>query len=370
MGVGDAVTLHRRGIRLRDSANLDFVRSIAVLSVLADHVLETLGAFHGFVPTPFAWFLGRMGVLLFFVLTCLVLLQSLARSAHQGRSSALAFFVRRGFRIYPLALITIVAVLLLRVPDVAWGAGFTQPTVGQLLANLSLSMNLFYSEPVLSVLWSLPYELQMYLCLPLVYLCVRGDEGLRNAVLLWIAGVAAAQVVPELVGRLSVAFFAPCFLAGVLAFALERRVQRTLPFAALPLALAGLMTVYCVVATASGEMHPRWLGYAFCLAVGVLLPFVRELEAPWLRAPAHAIAKCSYGIYLFHMLALWAGFHLLREAPLAAQVLVAAGLLVALPLAGYHGIERPGIHLGARLARGLGRAHGEPRYRRADARAV
>jgi len=324
-----------------------------VLSVLADHVLETLGTFHGFDPTPLAWLLGRMGVLLFFVLTCLVLMQSLERSASRGTSSALAFFVRRGLRIYPLALVTIAAVLLLRMPSVAWASSFTPPGIGQILTNLSLSMNLFYSDPVLSVLWSLPYELQMYLCLPAVYLFVRGGKAVRNAALLWIAGVVAAYVLPELVGRLSVAFFAPCFLAGAVAFALERRVERRLPFVALPLALAALMAAYCAVAIVSDEVHPRWLGFALCLAVGVLLPFVRELEAPWLRVPAHAIAKYSYGIYLFHMLALWAGFNLLREAPFAAQLLVVLGLLVALPVAGYHAIERPGIDLGARLARRL-----------------
>lgn len=344
---------HRRdpGAPLRDSPKIDFVRSVAVLSVLADHVLETLGTFHGFDPAPYAWYLGRMGVLLFFVLTCLVLMLSLERSDARGTPSAWAFFVRRGFRIYPLALVAVVGVLVLRIPSVAWASSFTPPGIGQALANLSLSMNLFYAEPVLSVLWSLPYELQMYLCLPLVYLCVRGANGVRNALLLWVAGVVAARVVPELVGRLSVAFFAPCFLAGAVAFVLARRFRPRLPFVALPVALAGLMAAYCAVATAVGEVHPRWLGFVLCLALGVLVPFVRELEATWLRVPAHLIAKYSYGIYLFHMVALWVGFNLLREAPLALQVAVATALVVALPVAGYHAIEKPGIDLGSRVAR-------------------
>ena len=77
----------------RDSSLLDFVRSLAVLAVLADHVLETTGALRGFDPTPLAWYLGRMGVLLFFVLTSLVLLRSLERSARRGDPGAAAFFV-------------------------------------------------------------------------------------------------------------------------------------------------------------------------------------------------------------------------------------------------------------------------------------
>lgn len=338
------------------------MRSVAVLAVLADHVLETLGAFHGFDPTPLAWLLGRMGVLLFFVLTCLVLMRSLERSDRRGQASAAGFFVRRAFRIYPLAWLTLGAVLLLRMPSVAWHTALTPPGAGQVLANLSLSMNLFYSEPVLSVLWSLPYELQMYLALPLVYRCVRGRAGLRNAILLWIAGVVAAYGVPELVGRLSVALFAPCFLAGALAYALERRVARRLPFVVLPLALVALMAAYCGVVALGNEVHPRWLGFALCLGVGALLPFVRELEAPWLRVPVRELAKYSYGVYLFHMLGLWAGFNLLRGTPIGAQVAVAGGLLVVLPVVGYHLIEAPGIELGARVARRF-----EPRRDHAEA---
>jgi len=144
-----------------------------VLAVFLDHVLETQGALRGFDPTPVAWYLGRMGVLLFFVLTSLVLLQSLERSALAGRSDALAFYLRRACRIYPLAVACVVAVVAFRIPATAWAERYDAPSIATLASNLALTMNLPYSPRVLSVLWTLPLELQMYLFLPAIHVLLR-----------------------------------------------------------------------------------------------------------------------------------------------------------------------------------------------------
>ena len=67
--------------RLEFAANLDILRSVAVTPVLLDHVLELWGARHG-VPSfhvNFRRCIGRLGVLLFFVHTSLVLSFSLDR---------------------------------------------------------------------------------------------------------------------------------------------------------------------------------------------------------------------------------------------------------------------------------------------------
>lgn len=331
---------------------------MAVLAVLLDHVLETLGAFRGFDPTPLAWYSGRIGVLLFFVLTALVLLQSLERSARAGTTSAPAFFVRRAFRIYPLSLTCIGIVLTLGVPGTAW-EGVRRPIGAmQLASNLTLTQNLTYSESILGPLWSLPYELQMYLLLPAVFWIVDRENALRSAFALWGLGVVAALVQPEIAGRLDVAQFAPCFLAGAVAYALGRRVRARLYFAVLPAALAALVGAYVTIAWWLGETHPRWAGWGLCLVLGALLPFVSELRAGWLRAGVREIARYSYGVYLFHMVALWGGFARLGDLPFAAQCAAFLLLLVALPIAGHHLVEKPGIDAGVRLARRLTRNRG------------
>ncbi len=338
-----------------DSARLDFVRSVAVLLVLADHVLETLGAFHGFDPTPVAWILGRAGVLLFFVLTSLVLLQSLERAARAGRSSTIGFYVQRAFRIYPLAWACIALVLALRIPATSWSSEFVAPSAGTLLSNVALTMNLTYSQFVLSVLWTLPFELQMYLFLPLVHRALRGAAPVRNAGLLVALAVAIGIAQPHVAGRLSLAEFGPCFLAGAVAFALARKATPRVAFAALPPALAVLLAGYMAVAASSVEVHPRWLQWSVCLALGALLPFVGEPRSRWLRAVCREIARYSYGIYLFHLVALYAGLNVLREHALPVQLGACLVLLVGLPVLGHHVVERPGIALGRRLSERLRR---------------
>ncbi len=341
---------------MKDSANLDLLRSVAVLSVLMDHVLETVGWMHGFDPKPVAWYLGRLGVLMFFVHTCLVLLLSLERGAARGRDSSLGFYVRRTFRIYPLSLVCVVAVVAFHVPHVAWRSAFEAPGLGQLLSNLALTQNLTYSESVLSVLWSLPYELQMYAVLPVVFLCLRSGAAAPKALLLLALGVAFAVLQPEVpgFGRLGVAQFGPCFLAGALAFSLRGTQRPALPPIALPLALGALVAGYMAIAWALGVVHPRWLGWTFCIAIGALLPFVRELRSPRVRAICHTIAKYSYGVYLFHMIVLWVAFNRMQTQPEWAQWGAFLVGIALVPVAGYHLVEHPGIVRGGRVADRIG----------------
>ena len=80
------------------SANLDFLRTVAVLLVLAQHLCTRLHVEHiGWAPTTS---LGPFGVLLFFVHTSLVLMSSMERSGLSGVLLLKDFYIRRIFRIY------------------------------------------------------------------------------------------------------------------------------------------------------------------------------------------------------------------------------------------------------------------------------
>lgn len=86
-----------------ESPNLDLMRSFAVLFVLVSHLPVAIGLS---VRTGFhLGSLGLLGVVVFFVHTCLVLMLSLGRQvAARGPAHLHAdFFVRRAFRIYPLS---------------------------------------------------------------------------------------------------------------------------------------------------------------------------------------------------------------------------------------------------------------------------
>ena len=342
----------------RDLANLDFMRALAVLFVVADHVLETAGAVLQRAFNPYDWYFGRIGVLVFFVHTSLVLMLSMDRSRIGGTGFFLSFYTRRAFRIYPLSVVCVLLVLLVDAPQVAWASEGPPPysafTIG---ANLALVQNLVNAGLVLSPLWSLPLELQMYVVLPFIHRQLTRTDPVKTAWLLWLAAVAVAIVQPLVpgLGRLTVARFGPCFLAGVIAYVLLRRRAPRWPAAAWAALLFAATAGYFAVARVSTTVHPAWLGWAFCLVIGLGIPAFRQFQSPWLRNASHSVAKYSYGVYLFHMLALWIGFGPTSPVPLGptAGAVLTLVLLVVAPVLSFHLIEQPMIDVGTRLARRL-----------------
>jgi len=342
----------------RDLPNLDFMRALAVLLVVGNHVLETAGVLAGRSFSPFDQYLGRMGVLMFFVHTSLVLMLSMDRSQPRGASFFTTFYLRRAFRIYPLSIVCVLVVLALGAPPVAWTHAPT-PVVStfDIVANLLLIQNLVYAELVLSPLWSLPLELQMYVVLPMLHLLLRTSSPVRRVWLLWALAIVAGLLHPYVPGgsRLNVAVFGPCFMAGVLAYTLLPRTLPRWPAAAWAAVLVGVTAAYVAIASVSPVVHPPWLGWLYCLAIGLAIPRFVQFSHPAIRAASHTIAKYSYGIYLFHMLALWIGLGPTSPwslGPVAGSLTALALVLVA-PIACFHLVEEPMIGVGVRLARRL-----------------
>ena len=173
---------------MRDMPNLDFVRSVAVISVVVEHTLMALNI--GRIGPYDVAYLGVLGVLVFFVLTALVLMWSLERKPH-----TLDFYIRRFFRIYPLALAVIAIAYILHTPT-GGSAGhffaYSHPTWKQLLFQATLIQKA--NALLLGVMWSLPYEVEMYLLLPAVYFFVRQNFSLWPLLLVWALVLANAIV--------------------------------------------------------------------------------------------------------------------------------------------------------------------------------
>lgn len=330
--------------------NLDVLRAIAVLLVLADHVLTVWDVY----PHPITrWDLGRMGVLLFFVHTSLVLMGSLERGGRRS-SWIRAFYLRRAFRIYPLAIAAVLLAVLLGMPAGVASRGVAgripAPPVATLAANLTLTQNIVGKPDVLSVLWSLPLEVQMYVALPVCFLVGRRGVGAAAAALGGAALLGAGVRFSRLPGmwRLSVLAFAPCFLSGVLAYAmLAAGVRPRLPAWTWAFVLAACVPAFLLLAPDPGSPERGWL---FCVAVGCAIPLVRNLGESRCTRIAKVVCTYSYGIYLLHEPVLRLSFAELRGAPLVLQWTVCLALLVGVPAAAYRLIERPGILLGTRLA--------------------
>jgi len=305
--------------------NLDFFRACAVLFVLVDHTLDKLGVKTVF-GTEIQW-LGRTGVLFFFVHTCCVLMMSLER--HKGRHYFLNFYLRRLFRIYPLG---IVAVLLAMIPPYA-----SALTHKEWISNLLLIQNLTFSQSALGPLWSLPIEVQMYLFLPFVFLLARAPKTIWPILGLFAISIPIALWETHHLARASVLYYVPDFLPGTLAYWIYRHYNPILPNWTLPLTI-------CVVTTAF-MADPNWTFSAWfaCLTLGFLVPLTRQIQNRRVNWVAFHIAKYSFGIYLGHSL-------LLRWIPMSWAVLPVYLICVAaVSVASFHFVEEPMIRFGQRL---------------------
>jgi len=317
--------------------NLDLLRSIAVTIVVVQHTLLTMH-----IHRIGAWDvdrLGIVGVFMFFVHTALVLMWSLERNPH-----VVNFYIRRIFRIYPLAIAAILITVSFHLPTLHNGNGDTYywaPDAWTFIVNLLLLQNIFLVPTILIVMWTLPLELNMYLLLPFFGPFTEGRFALARFLVLWAVVVAADSY---LFRGETVAFAVciPYFLSGVIAYTLFSRVQSRLPAFLLPIFLFALVSCYMFRPTMQS-------GWWLTLVLGMALPFFRSIRAGWLVACSHHLAKYSYAIYLVHPFCIAFGFVALQRYDLAIRIAGLILLMAAIVVPAYHFLEKPMIDLGARL---------------------
>lgn len=338
------------------SPNLDILRAIAVLTVVVDHLVPTL-RFHGFeVPRLvqlLTMHIGHAGVLAFFVHTSLVLMYSLDRAGGAGGAGSAAWFGRfylcRGLRIYPLAITCVVAVVTLGWPEASWKQPHA-PTWQEIAANLMLIQNLWTGHSVLTPLWSLPYEVEMYVVLPVLHLVARRGDALRWLACFMVVATVGGYVFRKLHdGHMSLAAYVPCFLAGVICYVLRDRITPKLSGRWWPLVVLGAVATYCVAHTES-ERLIYWYGWVYCIVIAMLIPLFADSRIHWLNRAAKRVATYSYGIYLLHVPALHIVFSLWQSGSLALKLVLFVAITATLAIIAYHAIEAPLIRLASRDA--------------------
>lgn len=331
---------------MRDLPNLDLLRACAVLSVVLEHVLLAYN-----VTSIGSWqirWLGIAGVMVFFVHTSLVLMWSLERKPH-----TLDFYIRRIFRIYPLALAAICATLAFHAP--VTGATnqyfhFQPPwSKSALLGAVTLLPNLTNSYLPMSVMWSLPYEVEMYLFLPVLFFFVRKNFALWPLLLFWtFAAALGRQLFPGVAHNF--VLVVPYFLPGIMAYVGFERYRARFPAWAFVLFLPLIWVLFMPRAT--------WRsGNLVCLGVGLALPMFRQITNRPLIVASHTVAKYSYGMYLAHPFGIVLGLYLMPHSSLALQLTVIVLSTAALSVGAYHLLEHPMVRLGSRLAKRLERRY-------------
>lgn len=338
---------------LRESPNLDFLRSMAVLSVLGFHVLMLFEKRHSPYATPFGFFhsVGNWGVLIFFVHTSLVLMFSLERMhlRFPGKPSYIPFITRRVFRIFPLSMFIAALVMVLKLPVANVDAGGTFVTAhlswAGVLANLFLWQNLSHTTSVIAPLWSLPYEMQMYLFLPPLFLFVRSVRRVWPVLLLWVLAMLVGRHSAglERLGVPDFIIYVPCFLSGILAYKLTKTWRLNLPAWLWALVLAVITVAYLY------NPLPRNSWYC-CLLLGLAIPQFQEMKKPVARKAFQIIARYSYGIYLTHFISIWLAFQVMANANLWTQWMILLATVILFPFACYHLVEEPMIRVGEKVA--------------------
>jgi len=334
-----------------DYPNLDFMRACAVSCVLGFHLLLFFRISMG---GPFDFHqLGQWGVLMFFVHTSFVLTLQLERQSQRGQGRGLfgPFLVRRLFRILPLSIFIICVVEWCGLPVGHLRDGQFEPVqlnaLG-LLSNIFLVQNITHVESATAPLWSLPYEMQMYLLLPALFLLIRSAHGVLAMFGLWLIGFVAMRYsggfarhdIPDLI------LYFPYFVPGIIAGKWMSTSKIKLPSLIWPVLLGGITTVYLLQPSdASGAIG--------CLLLGMAIPQFKQISQPLIVKASHLIARYSYGIYLTHFICIWLAFQALHWMPRPGQWAVFLVTVLCVPVLLYHTIEAPMIQYGRRLAERL-----------------
>lgn len=307
---------HEQFLATRTFANLDGVRALAVLWVVA---------FHGepFGEGLLARFLqaGPAGVDAFFVLSGFLITTLLLREPPRPRGQVLrGFYVRRAIRLFPLFYAAVPLYALL-----AWRSGVPNDSeqFGRFLPWL-----LFYCAdwflagapvptPRYSHAWSLAIEEKFYLLWPVIALC--GARVARRVTLFAIAAVVAWRLVlvtqwsgPEQGARFYYSFEArvDTLMWGALLATLlhdPAHYRRIAAWCARPAFFWSLLVAFVAMVTWLPPALPA-LQYtiappmlAALLAAVVLRPQLAGLGLLRTRGLAW-IGKVSYGVYVLHPL--------------------------------------------------------------------
>ncbi|PZP32062.1 MAG: hypothetical protein DI603_11435 [Roseateles depolymerans] len=341
--------------------HLDGLRGIAALLVLYQHLVEhwaraapgatAIQAHLGWLYTYLD--LGKVGVVAFFAISGFIV-----PASFRGESPRLGFVVSRLFRLFPAYWLAVVlAALLLPV-----FAG--QPvSAAQALANLSMVPALWHQADLMGIFWTLRVEWVFYaLCLLLFTLggirsaTVTRGLGLALLAFALLAGLLRGQ------GLAGVPVALPLYLAVMLfghlmrLTLLQQDAQARRHWPRQLLALCVLIPLCWALAYDDATHKESVLADCSAFLLGLAL-FVCCVTQRRFAAPLLAwLGRISYGVYLFHPLALavfiaswqqplWPGDQLALRALLAlAATLLTAQLVL-------HGLELPATRLGRRLLR-------------------
>lgn len=314
--------------------NLNGLRFIAAALVIVHHI-EQLKSIYGMKSywgiVPAIEIIGKLGVVLFFVLSgFLITYLLLAEEKSEGKISVRHFYLRRVLRIWPLYYFIILLALFVlpNITSLQW-PGFGKDVVHKDLA-LNLALYVFFLPnlvngfiPFASQAWSIGAEEQFYLVWPVLLRFIK-----RNRLLLMLAIIGFYLLVGFLLEKYSIrlphgnvfkafwtAFNIDCMaIGGIFALALFHR-SRILNILMNLIVFYSTM-VLLVFLLALGYRFPslHYEAYAVLFGIVILNFAANEKLKNWLEfRPLSYLGTISYGLYMYHPLAISISIVLLRS---------------------------------------------------------
>jgi peptidoglycan/LPS O-acetylase OafA/YrhL len=350
---------------------LDCLRFFAFFGVYICHTLTGDPAYYAARHVPFPAlvaamvFAGRYGVDLFFLLSAYLITELLLREREQfGRLDLRSFYARRMLRIWPLYFLGILVGVLLPLVDsterfpLSYAAAFVL-----MFGNWMISLKGAVPSVVFA-LWSVSFEEQFYLLWPAFISKARGKA------FLW---ACAALLIIATLGRIGLLGYARSMHSELTIF--TNTLTRLDPLA-LGIATAvllrgkrlafhwstrlGLLAAGYALWTAAAHYCGLGVGYVLigypAVALGALLIFIAAFGSTLTPAWLRYLGKISYGLYVFHGMALYLCVYLLGGYAHTLKAFIVywwlgLTLTVAMAALSYKYFESPFLRLKERFAR-------------------
>ena len=332
--------------------NFNLIRIIAAVAVLVTHCFALAIGSGSAEPlrSSLGTTLGGLGVDIFFITSGFLVTGSLLT-----RQNAIEFFWARALRIYPALLVMVfltVFVLGVFFTLQPLSTYFTERgTLVYLVKNSTLLAGVAYTLPgvfeavpykkaVNGSLWTMPYEIRMYLTLAAIWILASIAPKYRvRTFKLTVVALAAGAAVAYLPGHFPLEgesgwlqlFF--MFFVGAAFYVLKDYIPLSSPF-----------FVLCTIALAisSSEKHAFFVVYN--LLVAYILFYLAYKPAGILRA-YNRLGDYSYGVYIYAFPVQQSAAALIPGVSVAMMLAISLPISIAMAAISWHLIERRALDL-------------------------
>ena len=355
---------------------LDVLRFIAFVGVFLHHTLPRDAESYinsGFSPALAQWFVvakgaGAYGVDLFFVLSAYLITELLIREyAQRGSFSIPAFYIRRALRIWPLYFVFLAITVLVvpgLVPEDRFGTVYIV-SFALFVGNWVCAAN-GIPFSVASPLWSISVEEQFYIAWPLLLRLVGINRikelalGLLGVALVTRILFAVFDVGHPAVWCSTITRLDSIALGAMLAVLLGGRAPHLKTVVRLLLAAVGFV-MFLLVAKYLRQDGPSSVVTYLATALASVTLLVAALRSnaqfllSWPLSWFVYLGRISYGLYVFHLLALALvakfGAQLNIPATFESRTLLSFGLTIVFAAVSYRFLEQPFLDLKKRFSR-------------------